>query len=530
LSLRPRDFAVQNNALQTLAARGRLGIPVTVSTDPRSHFKATTGASTAAAGFSQWPETLGLAAIGDLDLVRRFADIVRQEYRAIGIHMALSPQADLATSPRWPRIEGTFGEDPKVVRQMVGAYVEGIQGGRAGLNPEGVAAVVKHWVGYGASRDGFDGHNYYGRFSAFPGGAFQDHVDAFLDAFEVKVSGVMPTYNILQNVQIDGEDLAPLGAGFSRPLLINLLRGDHEFEGVILSDWAITKDCNEACRTGVPVQTLDDIGMSWGVDHLSAEARFAIGVDAGLDQFGGENDPAPLLAALDQGLIDPARLDISAYRILKQKFELGLFDAPFVDVAQAEALVGCEAFLRQAEATQRRALTWLERTPEADLKPGDAVFVHGLDTETLTRRGFRVVTDPGEARIALLRMSAPYQTLHPDFFFGSRQHEGDLDFKPGHAGLDWREALPDGLPVIVSVHLDRPAILTQVRARASGLLAEFGASEDALLDVLTGLAQAEGRLPFALPASMAQVLAQTPDRPLDNPAPLYPVNYCAIVG
>ncbi len=147
LALPPADFATQNNALQTIAARGRLGIPLTISTDPRHHFKATAGASNAAVGFSQWPETLGLAAIDDVGLVRRFGEIVRQEYRAVGITMALSPQADLATSPMWPRIDGTFGEDPTRVRAMVGAYVEGLQGGRSGVTPSGVAAVVKHWVG-----------------------------------------------------------------------------------------------------------------------------------------------------------------------------------------------------------------------------------------------------------------------------------------------------------------------------------------------------------------------------------------------
>lgn len=91
--------------------------------------------------------------------MRAFGDAVRQEYRAVGIHMALSPQADLATEPRWPRADGTFGSDPALVRALVGAYVEGVQGGRDGLTSSGVAAVVKHWVGCGAARDGFDGHN-----------------------------------------------------------------------------------------------------------------------------------------------------------------------------------------------------------------------------------------------------------------------------------------------------------------------------------------------------------------------------------
>ena len=121
LSGSPRWLAEQNNALQEIAERSRLGVPLTISTDPRHHFQQTLGASAAAGAFSQWPETLGLAALRDPALVRRFGEVARREYRAVGIHEALSPQADLATEPRWPRINGTFGEDPDLARDLVRA-------------------------------------------------------------------------------------------------------------------------------------------------------------------------------------------------------------------------------------------------------------------------------------------------------------------------------------------------------------------------------------------------------------------------
>ena len=152
LDAAPAEFAAQNNALQEIAAATRLGIPVTISTDPRHHFQHVTGASSRAKGFSQWPETTGLAAIGSTEVVERFGRIACSEYRAVGIHMALSPQADLATEPRWSRISGTFGEDPAVARRLVNAYVKGMQGSTAGVQGAGVACVVKHWVGYGAAR------------------------------------------------------------------------------------------------------------------------------------------------------------------------------------------------------------------------------------------------------------------------------------------------------------------------------------------------------------------------------------------
>ena len=514
----PGDFAAQNNALQAIAARGRLGIPLVVSTDPRHHFLSIIGASDVAFGFSQWPETLGLGAIGDRDLVRAFADIVRHEYRAVGIQMALSPQADLVTSPMWPRIEGSFGEDPKLVRALTGAYVEGLQGGRSGVTPGGVATVAKHWVGYGATEDGFDGHNSYGRYSAFPGGAFQDHVDAFLDAFEFKVAGVMPTYNILKGVEVNGQPVEPVGAGFSRLLLTDLLRGTCGFDGVVISDWAISKDANQACLTGDPPQQPKDIAMSWGVEHLSAVERVALGVNAGLDQFGGEDDPALLLAAVEQGLISLERIDQSILRVLTQTFALGLFDQPFVDPVRAEALVGSADFRNAGLAAQRQSLVQLE---QGHLLEGDTIIVHGMEDGALKARGLATTEDPAKATAALIRLSTPYQTLHPTFFFGSRQHEGDLDFKDDHPDLVFLRSLPAGMRKIIVIHLDRPAVLTNIAPLANGLYAEFGASDEALLDVVTGKSRAGGRLPFSLPRSMEDVRKRRWDCADDDPNPLF---------
>ena len=462
-----------------------------------------------------------------MDLVRRFGEIVRQEYRAVGITMALSPQADLATSPMWPRIDGTFGEDPVRVRAMVGAYVEGLQGGRSGLTPTGVAAVVKHWVGYGASEDGFDGHNHYGRYSTFPGGAFDAHVDAFRDALAFRVSGVMPTYNILRGVTVDGRPVEQVGAGFSRRLLTDLLRGTHGFDGVILSDWAISKDCNTACRTGQPPQQPADIAMSWGVEDLPAVARIALGVNAGLDQFGGENDPSLLLQALRERRISQARIDQSVLRILKQKFELGLFEHPFVDADEAARIVGSPPFRSAGEQAQRQSLVRLKLGPGPALRPGDRVLLRGLPDAALVSRGVTVVSDPAQATVALVRLSAPFQRLHPTYFFGSRQHEGDLDFKPEDPDLMALKALPPGLRLIVVAHLDRPAVLTEIEALATDLVLDFGASDAAILDVLSGQAACRGRTPFSLPRSMDHVRRRHWDRPSDDRDPLHPMGYSA---
>lgn len=523
----PAELARQSNALQAVAARGRLGIPLTISSDPRSHRGATLGAGTSAAGFSVWPGPLGLAAVGDVRVVRRFGDVVRREYRAVGFHMALSPQADLATSPRWPRIDGTFGEDPAVVRACVGAYVAGVQGGDDGVTADGVAAVVKHWVGYGAARDGFDGHNHYGRFSAFPGGRFADHVDAFRDAFARRVAGVMPTYNVLLDVEVDGAPVEAVGAGFSRRLVDGLLRGTHGYDGLVLSDWGITRDLTESARTGRPPQGPAQIAMPWGVEDLSRPERYALGVNAGLDQFGGEDDPLPLLDAVARGLVDEARLDAAARRVLALKFRLGLFDAPFVDPDAAAVVAADERAHADAADAQRRSVVALE-APVAPLVPaGAAVHVVGLDTAPFAAAGLRVVDTAEACDVAVVHLAAPYEVLHPGFFFGARQHEGSLDFPPDHAGLAGLRRVAAVAPsTVVVVHLDRPAVLTTVRSFAHTLLVEFGVDVEALVAALTGPVP-RGRLPFQLPGSMAAVLARPPDRPRADPAPLYELGFRA---
>ncbi|OXE37313.1 MAG: hypothetical protein CGW95_02270 [Phenylobacterium zucineum] len=331
-------------------------------------------------------------------------------------------------------------------------------------------------------------------------------------------SSVMPTYNILKGVLINGQPVEPVGAGFSHRLLTDLLRGTCGFDGVILSDWAISKDANSACLTGQPPQKPSDIAMCWGVEHLSAVERVALGVNAGLDQFGGEDDPALLLAAVDRGLISPERIDQSVLRVLTQTFELGLFDQPFVDPEQAERLVGSAAFREAGLAAQTRSLVPLK---DGALRAEDVIFVHGMTDAALKARGLAITTDPAQATAALIRLSTPYQVLHPTFFFGSRQHEGDLDFKADHPDLALLHSLPDGVRKIVIIHLDRPAILTNIAPLADGLYGEFGVSDGALLDVLTGQASAQSRLPFSLPRSMEAVRRRHWDCSNDDPDPLY---------
>lgn len=528
LVVAPRQLAEQNNAIQRLAEQTRLGIPVTISTDPRNHFQAVLGASTAGGGFSLWPETLGLAATGDTDLVRRFGDIARREYRAVGIHMALSPQADLASEPRWPRVTATFGSDPAAVSRMVEAYVEGFQGGADGVRKDGVATIVKHWVGYGAEPEGFDGHNAYGRTARLDDVSFAQHVAAFDGAFAANVTGVMPTYPILEGVTLDGKPLEPVAAGFNRQILTDLLRGKKGFQGLVLSDWAITNDCDEACTapTAERLQEAKDIGMPWGVETLTQPQRFAKGVMAGIDQFGGVNDGAMLLQAVRDGAVSTTRLDEAVRRIMRLKFQLGLFDNPYVDPEAADRVVGDPASQAQADLAQRKAQVILEDGGQPLTAQGvHTVWLYNVAPEEALRRGWTVTPTPAEADLAIVRVNTPFDRLHPHHFFGARQNEGRLDFRDGDAEYEAIKQARAARRSIVVINLDRPAILTNVRDKADVLIATFGASDAAVLDVATGKARGEGRLPFELPSSMAAVEAQDPARPDDSVAPLYPYGY-----
>ncbi|OJH37584.1 glycoside hydrolase family 3 protein [Cystobacter ferrugineus] len=523
-----RFLAEENNALQEIAEATRLGIPATISTDPRNHFQFTLGASVAAGGFSQWPEVLGFAAIGDEALVRRFGDIARREYRAVGIQEALSPQADLATEPRWARVHGTFGEDADLARTLVRAYIEGFQDGGNGIGKDSVVAVVKHWAGYGAAKDGFDSHNAYGQYAVFPGNNFEYHLKPFEGAFAAKTGGVMPTYSILQGVTLNGQPLEQVGAGFNKQLLTELLRGRYGFDGVILSDWAITNDCDEACRHGAPPgQTPSFVGFGtpWGVEHLSKVERFAKSVNAGMDQFGGVDDSDALVEAVNAGLVTEARLDESVYRILLQKFQQGLFENPYVDVERAGEVVGNSAFQAEATEAQRRSLVLLENKDK--LLPLGAhvrkVYLHGIEGAVAAGYGLTVVDTPEEADVAIMRTVTPFETLHPQYVFGLRQHEGNLSFEEGNADYEAIKRVSAQVPTIVTVYLDRPAILTNVKDKVRALLGNFGVSDSALFDVLTGKVSPQGKLPFELPSSMAEVEAQRSDMPHDTAHPLYPI-------
>lgn len=527
LSLPADEMARMSNDAQAAAENTRLGIPVIFSSDPRNQFQATGGLSTGASQFSLWPDAPGLAATNDPALVRRFGDIARQEYRAVGITMALSPQADLATEPDWSRINGTFGEDPQQVRAFVKAYVQGFQGGDKGLQPDGVIAVVKHWVGYGAEPGGFDAHNPYGKTLAFPGHQFDTHIIPFEGAFEAGAAGIMPTYaKPPAGLMIDGQPAEQVGAGFSHQMLHDLLRRKYGFKGIVVSDFLITSDCGQTCQNGT--LNITQMGMPWGVESLSKADRFAKALNAGVDQFGGVMDADIIIDLVRTGKVSMVRIDDSARAILTQMFKLGLFENPYADPEVAARTVGSDAFRAAGMDAQRKSLVLLKNDGILPLGEGRGrkVWLYNISPEVAKANGFVPVDSPDKADLALLRIATPYENLHPNYFFGRFFHEGSLAYKDDNADLRAVEAAAAAhIPSVVSIYLDRAAILTPIAPLTKGLIANFGVSDAALFDVLTGRAPAQGRLPFELPSSEAAVAAQKPDTPHDSKDPLYPIGF-----
>lgn len=494
-----RAAAAWSNSLQLLAEQTPHGIPVTVSTDPRHAFLENAGVSFAASMMSQWPEPLGLAALDDPARVRRFAEVVNAEYRAVGIRAALHPTLDLATEPRWARQAGTFGSDPGTVTRLTLAYLEGLQRGAVGR--ESVACTCKHFPGGGPQADGEDAHFPYGRDQVYRGGHFADHLAPFLPAIAAGASAIMPYYGRPVGLVIDGRPIDEVGFGYNRQLVTGLLRDELGYDGVVLTDWELVND-NHVGDQVLPAR-------AWGVEHLDPAGRMELVLAAGCDQFGGEECVEVLLELVASGRVGEDRIDASVRRLLSVKFDLGLFDDPFVDEERAVRILAQPAFVEDGHRAQAESVTVLRNAGVLPLREGLRVYVEGVPAEALADR-FVVVPRPQEADVALVRLQAPFEP-RDDLFLESWFHQGHLDFQPGVAVRLRRIAAH--CPLILDVTLDRPAILTPLLDVVTALTVSFGTSPAAWLDALTGRLPPRGRLPFDLPRSMAQVRAHPEDRP-----------------
>ncbi len=493
-----------NNNLQKLAERTRLGIPVTLATDPRHGTENNPGAAIYTPAFSQWPSPLGLAATRDTSLVREFGNIARQEYMAVGMRLTLSPMADLATEPRWGRINGTFGEDAHLAAKMTKAYILGFQGDRLGKNS--VACMAKHFSGGGPQKDGEDPHFPYGKEQVYPGNNFSYHLIPFIEgALPAHTAAIMPYYGIPMNQTPEN-----VAFSFNKAIITDLLRDSLKFNGVVCTDWNIINDA------------FIGTARAWGVENLTPVQRVKKVLDAGVDQFGGESCPELIVELVNTGQIPESRIDTSARRILKDKFLLGLFDNPYVDATKAGKICGNAAFRKKGKGAQAKAVVLLKNNGILPLKNGAKIYAKGmLKPENLNKYG-ELVDDIDQADVAIIRVNTPYEKRNK-YFLENYFHQGRLYFNDAEKGSIFR--LTDKKPAIVIVNLERPAILTEINERCEGLMVEFGASDDVLTDILFGTVNPSGKLPFELPSSWEAVLNQKEDLPYDSKDPLYKFGY-----
>lgn len=504
--------ATWSNRLQQLAERTPHGVPVTISTDPRHGATQNTGASWETGFFSLWPEPLGLGAIGDEELVERWADTVRREYAAVGIRAGLHPVADLATEPRWARQRECLGQDAAWVSRAVRRALRGLAGDGSG---PAVASTIKHFPGAGPQKDGEDAHFPYGRDQVYRGGRFAEHLAPFEAAVAEGTDAIMPYYGRPLGLSIDGEDIEEVGFGFNRQVLTGLLRERLGYDGVIVSDWELVND-NHVGEQVLPAR-------AWGVEHLSPAERMARILEAGADQFGGEECTELLLDLVAEGTVSEERVRESARRLLRVKFRLGLFDDPYVDEQAAPAAVGREADRRAGHAAQATSVVVLHddggRLAALAAGAGDRrIYVEGLHAEAAARLG-TVVERPEDADLALIRIGSPFQP-RDDLFLEAWFHQGDLAFTPGLAHRLAR--IRAHCPLVLDVDLDRAAVLTDIAPVTDTLTGTFGVSDLAWVDALTGTIPPRGRLPIEMPRSMQAVRDAPEDVPGGTADPLYP--------
>lgn len=503
----PDTLAMWYNRIQQYEEKTRLGIPLTIASDPRNQGSAGIFAMSAKT-FSIWPDPLGLAAIDDEKLTEQFADISRREYLAVGIRQGLHPQVDLATEPRWPRISGTFGEDAALSSRMTTAYINGYQGEK--LDANSVAMMTKHFPGGGPQKEGLDPHFPFQKGQVYPGNNFRYHLIPFEAAFKAGTAAIMPYYG----VPMGQPNIEEVGFSYNKSIITGLLRNKYHYDGVVCTDWGLVSDTK--------LGSINFVARAWGVEKLNTEERVQRIIDAGVDQLGGENLPGIIVKLVNDRKISERRIDTSIARLLRLKFQLGLFDNPFVDEKKAGDIVGSPAFMKAGEDAQRRSLTLLKNNGHIlpltvnKLK----IYIKNIDPKIAAAYG-TVVSDPKQADIAIIRLKTPNYAI-PEAkgnMIAGMFHFGDLDFKGPQ--LDDILALEKTVPTVVDIYLDRPAVIPQISENAKALIANFGSSDAALLDVVFGKYKPGGRLPIEMPSSMEAVRNQKEDMPYDSKSPLY---------
>lgn len=422
-----QQLATYTNALQEMAEASRLGIPLVFKDNARNHVEtdARAGIAGATGAFSQFPKEAGLAAAalgeqflkegqattGDMSVIKTFTEVMGQEYNAVGLRAMYGYMADLLTEPRWYRAHEVFTEDADLNANLMKSLVEGLQGttikdGTSVNAATKVALTMKHFPGGGPQELGMDPHYAFGKFQQYDGN-FAYHMKPFITAINAGVSSIMPYYGVPMSgrdanknpipLSYDGVTYPLTGFAFSKSIVTDLLRTKLGFKGYVNSDTGIINS------------------MAWGLEDKTVPQRVAAAINGGTDTLSGFNVNKTIKDLLDQGLITKARVDEAAKSLLKEQFQLGLFENPYVDGTKATAAIGTAANIAKGLDVQKKSVVLLQNQDVnggkvLPLKAGAKVYTIGFGKANVESYGYAVTDGNYDASKSQVRPTVPAGT------------------------------------------------------------------------------------------------------------------------
>jgi len=517
----PSNLATWINTMNEVAEGTRLGIPMIVASNSKNENGSTAyNEKDVLNKFTAWPGTLGLASAGNLDLITEFAENGKKEWDATGIKKGYMYMADIVTDPRWFRIFGTFGENPTFIGDAMKCIIEAYQGKE--IKNDSIALTIKHFPGGGARENGFDPHYKEGKFNVYPtkGSLEKYHLPPFKAAIAANPSSIMPYYAIPSNEK-SAVPQAPfigefeeVGFAYNKAVITDVLRAQLGFKGYVNSDSGVLGK------------------MAWGAEELTKPERIGKAFEAGTDMFSGTNEVAEFRKAYDQGLLYEERINLSVERLLKEMFQLGLFENPYRNPENADNVVSSKESEEKAYKAHQQSVVLLKNKdnilPLTDEKlEGKKVYVEYF-TKVFDEKKLEMMLKSGVAsdpKKTIAAFPGYFKEGNPDITFTEDYKEADyalLYLEPSsgdyfeatpsylelnimaETGIDVdkikaiREAVPN---IVMSVNFHLPWLMTNVEPLADVLLAGFDTFASATMAVIRGRFNPTGKMPLTLPGS-----------------------------
>lgn len=528
--LNPELAAKAGNALQKyVIEHTRLGIPLFLAEEaPHGHM---------AIGTTVFPTGFGMAATWNPTLIEKTGEVIGQEIRLQGGHISYGPVLDLAREPRWSRVEETMGEDPVLAGELGAAMVKGLGGGILS-KPYSTIATLKHFIGYGTTEAGQNG----GITIAGARELQESFLPPFKKAINAGALSVMTSYNSLDGIP----------STCSKALLTDLLRTQWGFNGFVVSDLYSIDGIHGTHRVAETKQQAGVMALKAGVD-----------ADLGALAFGRLED------AVQKGMVTEAEIDVAVKRILKMKFEMGLFEHPYVDAAQAKQLVRSDNNKAVALQVAREVITLLKNQNHVlPLSKNKKVLVCGPNADNVYNMlgDYTAPQEEGNVKTILAGIRSKLHASHVTYVKGcavrdttasniaeavAAAKEADVvvvavggssarDFKTSYKetgaavtdsktisdmdcgeGFDRATLTPlghqmqllkalkaTGKPLVVVYIEGRPMDKSWAAQHADALLTAYYPGQEggtAIADVLFGDYNPAGRLPVSVPANVGQI-------------------------